>query len=280
MSASTNAMCVWDFTASAEMNTKEGIEKVLGQQCKKWCFQKERSESGYVHFQGRFSLRVKKRQTGVIKIFGGWHISLTSMLNKDNMFYVMKEETRIDGPWCSDDPKMYIPRQCRVKEWMPFQRQIMENIVVHPDNFDTRRIHVLVDFGGCTGKSTLAYYVGASRKLGCMIPPMNDFRDIMRVVMNKPKLGAYIIDMPRAMNKEKLYSLYSGIETIKSGYAYDDRYNFKDEFFDSPHVWVFTNKVPDMSLLSPDRWCVWRINKSHWGLEEFPIVKDEAFFEK
>ena len=64
----------------------------------------------------------------------------------------------------------------------------------------------------------------------------------------------YLIDMPRAMNKERLYGLFSAVESIKDGFAYDDRYHYKEKLFDCPNIWMFTNVEPDMGMLSRDRW--------------------------
>lgn len=73
--------------------------------------------------------------------------------------------------------------------------------------------------------------------------------------------------MPRALNKERLAQFYSGIETLKSGYAYDRRYEFRQQLFDPPNVFVFTNEVPDRKYLSPDRWNLWTVN------EQYELVK-------
>jgi hypothetical protein len=65
--------------------------------------------------------------------------------------------------------------------------------------------------------------------------------------------------MPRALKKDKLGGFYSAIETVKDGYAYDDRYNFTEKIFDCPVIWVISNTLPDFSLLSRDRWKLWEI---------------------
>lgn len=213
------------------------------------------------------SLKVKERIYSLVNKFPKFHLSITSSANRTNFFYVMKEETRIDGPWKDDDPEPpYIPRQCRVKEWRPWQSQLIQILSV----WDPRTIHIVYDPRGNIGKSIFITYMGASR-CACQIPPINDFKDLMRMVMDMPKLPTYLIDMPRAMNKDKLYQFYSGIETIKSGYAYDDRYSFKYEYFDSPQICVFTNTLPDENLLSKDRWRIWCIN-----YETFELIEGEG----
>ncbi len=69
--------------------------------------------------------------------------------------------------------------------------------------------------------------------------------------------------MPRSMNKDRLYGFYSAIETIKDGYCYDDRYEFKERVFDCPNVWIFTNTYPNINFLSKDRWKIWSIHQGN-----------------
>ncbi len=255
---SKNSICTWDFTLSKEyVNNKINIIKLLDKKCKKWAFQLEKGETGYEHFQGRCSLKTKTRN--VIKIFNikQIHWSITSNENKTNNFYVLKEESRIDGPWTNkmDLVPNYIPRQIReIKQLYSFQQKIITIL----GKWDTRHINILVDDIGNIGKSIIKTYCGV-HKIACIIPFCNDYKDILRSVMDRPKRGAYIIDMPRCINKEKLFQLYSAIETIKDGYAYDDRYKFREEYFDCPNIFVFTNSTPEKSLLTPDRWIIYKV---------------------
>lgn len=70
-----------------------------------------------------------------------------------------------------------------------------------------------------------------------------------------------VIDMPRSIPKNDLAPLYAAIESIKSGYIIDSRFKATEVRIPSPHVWVFTNMLPDLNYLSLDRWKIWRINK-------------------
>lgn len=248
MANRNNPTAVWDFTAPSEVS-QEKIKKFLQKYCKKWCYQLELSESGYEHWQGRISLKSKERLTTLRKkLDDRVHWSITSNNGKDDDFYVSKEETRVKGPWKDSDP--YIPRQVReITNLYPWQKDVIKI----SEKWDTRTVHCIIDQGGNIGKSTLCMYMavhGLARKL----PYCNDFKDVMRMVCDLPTSKTYLIDMPKAISKEKLFQMYSAIEEVKNGYAYDDRYHFQEKFFDSPAVWVFTNKVPDESLLSRDRW--------------------------
>jgi len=59
-----------------------------------------------------------------------------------------------------------------------------------------------------------------------------------------------------------LFQLWSAIETVKDGYCFDTRYSFKETYFDPPRFIIFTNKCPDMDMLSGDRWKLWQITDS------------------
>jgi hypothetical protein len=82
------------------------------------------------------------------------------------------------------------------------------------------------------------------------------------MVCDMPKAKCYMFDMPRSMNKDRLFQFYAAVGTIKDGYTYDDRYSFKESVFDCPVIWIFMNKAPNMNLLSPDRWNLWQVSDS------------------
>jgi hypothetical protein len=231
----------------------------LKEWCKKWVFQKECGEvSGFVHYQGRFSLKAKQRKHTLLSRMPWPEISIspTSCGNKDNDFYVTKLDTRVDGPWKDSDKVVFLPDHLKVDNWHPWQKVVIDSL----PNKAGRHVNMVVDKTGNHGKSTLVGNLECNH-LAVDIPFCNDHRDIMRMVMNQEKLGCYFVDMPRAVGKDKLRQLFAGIESIKNGYAYDDRYHFKKEYFQQPHVWVFSNCDPDISFLSVDRWKLWSINE-------------------
>ena len=88
---------------------------------------------------------------------------------------------------------------------------------------------------------------------------MESYKDFMRYCMDVPTSKLYLIDFPRSLNKSACGSMWAAIESIKDGYCWDDRYNFREKYFDCPNVWVFSNEVPSTSYLSGDRWKFWRV---------------------
>lgn len=264
MSTSTqkNACCTYDFTffPKEEKDDHEWIITTLKNHCKSWSFQKEKgTETQKEHYQGRFSLKTKKRIANIPFTLG--HYSITSKENRTNDFYVTKEDTRIEGPWSDKDTITYIPKQVReITSLYPWQQEIIDKA----QEWDTRTINIVVCPNGNVGKSTLCSYMRA-HSLGTPLPPINDYKDLLRMVYARAKDSGncFLIDQPKSQNKDKLYGFYSAVETAKDGYAYDDRYSFKERIFDCPNIWVFTNTRPDINLLSRDRWCIWEIHNKH-----------------
>lgn len=265
----TNAMNTYDFTSSAEKTTKEELQELLDKYCKKWCYQLEKGEeTEYLHWQGRFKLKVKERIGGVIKKFPGCHITITSEANRDNMFYVMKIETRVEGPWSDTDA--YIPRDIRaIKELLPWQETLRENF----EKIDDRVVDVVVDTRGGIGKTVFVRWM-CCHGLGQVLPFCNDYRDLLRMCMGVGVHPLYFIDIPRAITKDRLFQLYGAIETIKGGYAYDERYHFHQRFFDPPRICVFTNTDPDPDLLSRDRWRIWEVQDKKLVKRSTPVCED------
>lgn len=277
-----NQICGYDFTMpqiqmidgvdGPSTIEKDKIITFLKLVAKKWCFQLERGvKDGYLHYQGRFSLKMKARKLTIAKQLHGQvgfaHLSETSNENFGNMFYVMKEDTRIEGPWCELDIK--IPRHLQgTPEWYPYQNTLLKNA----KEYEERIVNCLIDPVGASGKTTVMNWM-AVRGMARKIPIQKDARDITRMVMDCPKTGCYFIDLPRMGNNERqMPSMYCAIEEIKNGYCYDDRHSFKEEWFDVPVIWVMCNQMPDKRWLSADRWKLWTINAKK---ELVPINNEE-----
>lgn len=260
---SKSQVCRWDFTLPEKDTTLDELKIFLQQYCRQYVFQlEEGKETKFRHYQGRVTLKVKKRK-GPAKEGYHFHWSPTSNANRDNDFYCLKEDTRILGPWTDKDP--YIPRQVReVKTLLPWQQQIYDDA----DNWDKRHINVIYDVKGEIGKSTLVSYLMAHGR-GRRIPCMDSYKDYMQMVMDAPKSKLYLVDFPRSISHKNTASFWSAIETIKDGYAYDARNHFREMLFDCPNIWVFTNQMPDVKALTTSRWLLWEVNTETLELEPY-----------
>lgn len=272
---------MWDFRISADSTNREDITKQMKQIAKKYCFQLEKgAETGYEHFQGRLSLIKKHRKSELLQMFKEMPVpnylepTVNATALTGDMFYVTKHETRIDGPWDERVVEQYIPRQYRnlLGKLYPYQQQIYDTA----SNFNTRTINMIYCTKGNQGKSTVAALCELFGK-GVDLPPVNDAEKLIQSLCdiceakNMRDPSPVFVDLPRAMNKERLNGIYTAIEQIKKGKLYDTRYRYKDYWIDSPQIWVFSNIEPDLSMLSLDRWRIWTINDNK-ELERYNCV--------
>jgi len=262
---SNNQIYGYDFTLpyNDTWTSPDVVVKHLRGWCKKYAFQKEKSETGYVHWQGRVSL-IKKRRHNELKkteFCKGGHHSPTHV-DQGNNFYVLKEDTRIDGPWTDEnyEEPPVMTRQLRtfLKHPMyPWQEQVLKFC----QEQDDRSIKLIYDQHGNNGKSIMCEYIEYNR-LGFEIPPFRAMEDIMQCCMCIKTQKCYLVDMPRALKKDKLGEFYSGLESLKNGVTYDKRYSFKKRRMDRPQVIVFTNTLPKWDLMSTDRWEVFEMQEN------------------
>lgn len=251
-----NDCTTWDFT------WHEGVKEDIDDYCEKWCSDwayqlEECPTTKRPHYQGRLRLNKPTRNMkGVLNKEIHWSATSKTVAVTKNFNYVidpLKGCIILDGPWTSKS--LYIPRQIReVKALLPWQQTILDL----SKEWDKRHIHVIYNPTGGVGKSILTTYMcvyGHGRR----IPFANDYKDVLRMVCDMPTSRAYMIDMPKAINKDRLNQLYSALETIKDGYSYDDRYHFKEKWMDCPNLFVFTNTLPENDMMSRDRWLTWEV---------------------
>lgn len=271
--AQKNTPCVrYDFRCHRHLKDgtvveKETIIQMFTDFCNQWVFQLEKSDTGYEHFQARVTL-AKKRRVGEIQALVkksypqllevGCYLEPTTNPEylKGSFCYMMKKDTRMDGPWKDTDKKAqvkFLNRKLQsffANDAYQWQKQLVKMIKGEPDS---RTVVCIIDPVGCNGKSTICDYLEYKDLAKCLVP-MNNMEDLMQAVFNVGEQRAYLIDMPKSTPKDKLGGLYAGIEKIKDGFAYDKRYNYRELRMMEPHVVVFTNKWPDLHLLSVDRW--------------------------
>lgn len=265
-----NAVAIWDFRTSADGLTHDDIIKQLKLLAKRYVFQLEKGvENGYMHYQGRISLIKKHRKSELMNMFQLIPVpnylepSCNATALTGDIFYVTKHETRVAGPWDERVTEKYIPRQYRglLEKLHPYQQQIYNTA----DHFDSRTINMIYCTKGNQGKSTIASLCELFAK-GIDLPPVNDAEKLVQSmcdICTSKQLrdpSPVFVDLPRAMNKERLNGIYTAIEQIKKGKLYDTRYKYQEYWIDSPQIWVFSNIEPDLSMLSLDRWRIWTID--------------------
>jgi hypothetical protein len=139
---------------------------------------------------------------------------------------------------------------------------------------------------GNVGKSTIA-----SLDLcelfgnGIDLPPCNDAEKLVQaacdicIAKEIRGLSPIFVDLPRAINKYRLNGIYTAIEQIKKGKLYDLCYHYKEYWIHAPQIWVLSNILPKLDMLSKDRWKVWTINEDK-DLEPFNCKTYRYQYEK
>lgn len=272
----SNALCMYDYTISTDIYNIQELKGILNKWCARWAFQKEvGKKNGYFHYQCRISFKRdhRIRWKTLLKLKpprirwsgqGGCTPTSNPSFYAGNEFYVMKKETRVLGPWTDrDEEKVWTPQMQIFSKWplRIFQRDVIEE----SKKFCMRSINLIYDQKGGCGKSLLAEYmeyIGIAEE----IPPYRMMDDIFQWVCKRPTKECYIVDMPRGMKKDKLADFYSGIEVVKNGVAFDKRYTPVKKRFARPRIFVFTNELPNLLLMTKDRWIVWTI-RPNFGYE-------------
>lgn len=278
-----HARSLWSFVTQgtlAQVKPEEAVE-VLTMICKNWTFAQYMCPGNVVCLIGRISLKTKKRESTLMEMLGDTCLSQTKLYPggatpTDPAFYetdVNHRELKVDsvtllqGPW-SDITNglimpLYVKRMVDSGMW-PWQRQVMESL----DNPDERSVNFVVDNGGKRGKSSLGMFL-LCNGLGRRLPPCLSYKDVMRKVMDTPTMKCYIVDLPRTIKPWKIIDIFSAVEEIKNGHAWDDRYQWKEKTFEPPVIWMFANSLPDLSMLSSDRWKVWKMQEHANALEPY-----------
>lgn len=295
MTDTKNACWVFDFTISRDANPDLSwcsLKSFLQKISKLWGFQSEEGiTTGYRHFQGRLKLINKKRKLTLYNTFKDANItialdaiSITSQTNAkiENFYnYITKEDTRVEGPWTDKDEASYIPIQYRGKmeTLRPWQQSVVDSIKSHND----RKINWIFDNKGNNGKSTCAHLCRLHLK-GVVLPIVNDSEKLIQSCCNILKTKRVrnrvpiFIDLPRAMDQEKLGGFITAIEYIMSGHVYDVRNRYDEWDFDTPSIWIFSNTHPDTGTLTADRWSVWGISTDQ-QLIELKCGMDECYLD-
>jgi hypothetical protein len=241
------------------------LAKALDEWCSKWVFQLEEGDTGYVHYQVRLRLWKKKRPSELGElhdIFNGhWSVTCSTVHRSGSFNYVMKADGRLEGPWDNRSWKCGPKLTRQLKEFesktlWAWQKKLLEIL----EEVNDRAITLIIDQKGNSGKSIFCEYL-QYHKIAFKLPTMQTMEDISQFAFSFDEQSAYVIDMPRALKKDHLYSFYAGLEELKNGFCYDKRYSGKCRYMDRPNVVVFTNKPPEWDMLSEDRWDVYEIQQ-------------------
>lgn len=157
-----------------------------------------------------------------------------------------------------------VPQQRKLSHFT-WQNELIARLVTQEP--DDRTIQWYSDKKGGAGKTELCTY------LHCMYPTqfwlLTEFRtmsDIATVLFNACKTGwdghAVLLDVPRQMRDFDV--VYTAIETIKNGILTVSKYQSQLLTLPKrPHVVVLSNSLPDVTMLSLDKWELYELVHSN-----------------
>jgi hypothetical protein len=262
------------------------VGRRLAELAKKFVFQRERSEAGGIeHYQCRILTRKRIRLAAFVREHGGEHVwnghiqaTSNSVHASNRQFnYVMKLDTRVAGPWNEEEFDLanqpVLTRQLRHFQLQP-PRPWQVKVKGYLQSEDDRSIHLIIDHVGHVGKSIFAEDM-EYKGLATEIPVMESVESTMQVAHASVCKKAFMVDMPRALNKQNLHAFYAGIECIKNGQAWDRRYKYKKVRFDRPAVVIFTNVWPKFKYMSKDRWVI-HLMKEDYDLMDLTLEQAQV----
>lgn len=135
-----------------------------------------------------------------------------------------------------------------------WQSQVTEYVV--NSDVDPRCILWVYDTVGDTGKSFLASYLCATHNAIVFTPAKK--ADIAYAYNGE---GIVVFDCARTACEGAMDNVYSLAEEMKNGRIFSAKYTSINKVFDTPHVIVFSNSLPDFTKWSIDRYDVYDIQE-------------------
>jgi len=263
-------------------------------------WQLEKGENGTPHWQGYVELTAPQRLAAMKKWLPRAHFESRKGTREEAREYTRKGDTRVDGPWergafdaggsgargdlasardfiltgvtrrqiLEEIPEVlakyprFVETCLKVAaedkvtkvlelEPRPWQAKVLEMVEEAPD---PRQILWIFDPIGNTGKTHLARYM--VDKLGAFYTNGGKAVDITHAYSGE---RIVIFDYVR---DHKEYVGYGVIEQLKNGILFSPKYESGMKRFDTPHVMVLANFLPDSSKFSEDRLVVVRVHST------------------
>lgn len=256
----------YDFTIPREDEKFENLCTAL----KSWKAEKfvigieTGGNTGYEHWQGRVVFKKPMTLAELLKLQieagvkpGHWtptHVHNFDYCEKEGNFY---------RSWEGALAKY---RDLELREW---QKECIADVLGEQSE---RQCTVIVDYCGNQGKSYLAKHLVV--KYGfAYVPAMPNFEDYMFMAMAHSSAKGFIFDLPRADTIQQKKAMWMAMETIKNGYLYDKRYEFREMWIEPPKMLVLCNEEPPKDMLSLDRWRIYYLY-DRWNIGE-PLLEGD-----
>jgi hypothetical protein len=180
-------------------------------------------------------------------------------LENDNNFVRVEEPCTFDD-YNGEDLAIFENE----KNWFPWQRDVYK-MIFHPDGTfrEAHQRHILsiIDVDGNSGKSSFFKYLLFKNPLGIGRLTYGTASQLRASSVNAGPKKLYLIDLARTKSKnDSEECLLSAIEDIKSGLIVQNMFgSSKHLLMQPPHILISSNYRLKYSLLSKDRWQIFKI---------------------
>lgn len=263
-----------------------------------WCYQLEQGEStGRHHYQAQGRVGTKKRSGEVLNelvaCLGERYrnfitigpMSTNGEKTGAGVLYCLKVDTRKEGPWY--DASFRAPKRAKRYEAndltcmeapLAWQAELIAQLK-RPAN--DRQVVWIWNESGNAGKSKLIKYMCYKSTLPdsdwpttCNVP-LGTATQLKAIVCKNGAYDVFLCDIGRVSgNQESQRDLFSALECIKNGFVQNAMYGAGDTLFmEPPHVVIFSNDLPDVSLQSRDRWEIRRLDNRDSAMYTMSIAE-------
>jgi len=241
----------WCFTLNNYTSNDIDAFKFHSSKYKKCIIGEEVGESGTPHLQGYIYFNTKLRPLSLFKDLGA-HFEKARGSCLDNFKYCSKE-----GKVCFSCgfPKPLKPLACD-NNLYPWQMPLDKLAETDPND---REIIWVCGSDGNEGKTTFCKYLHRRYGAICLGGKSADMKNgiIEYIKENGNPPDFIVINLPRSFNSD--YLSYTGLEEVKDMFFYSGKYEGGMVDGNSPHLWIFSNEMPDIDKCSRDRWSLYHI---------------------
>jgi len=238
----------WELTLPINGQTWKDIHRFLSTFCNKFAFQEEKgTTTGYPHYQIRIRTEKQYRWAELKKRFENSplahaHMKPTSTKASKNFDYVIKSDTRVNGPWTessNQDELSVADLKLDIIEKSPYPWQSTVKALIEQEPHP-RRINIIIEPNGNHGKSSFIKYMHVTKRI-YNVHIYDDATKMMGLVINhvkkNPKTNAFTFDFNKTFSKQKEIAVYDCVESVKNGMLVDWRYDCKEMVIANPHIW-------------------------------------------
>lgn len=217
-----------------------------------WIIGKEVGENGTPHLQIYIYCKNAISFNTIKKLNNRLHIEKAKGDIKSNIAYCSKENNYTDNIKKIKDP-------LNNKELRPFQQEIINILDTEPDE---RLIYWFYEKNGKVGKTALAKHLCLTRSKETLFlgGKGSDIKYGVKTFVDNVEndLKNCIFHFTRSVEN---YISYEALESIKDGIFYNSKYESGMVVFNSPHIIVLANFLPEKEKLSLDRWIIKEIQE-------------------